>query len=722
MKAVRYHEAKFEPLYARLVEVLSAYEPTESAGDGAICDDVGGTSQAELFAEARADLERLRVSVNSIPELLSRIPLVGRTLTIEPPGAGIEMNPWLVRVVAMPAPIRHTTTHHLLQGCVNVLGLAVDGGEKPGLPFAAELEFRLEAGDPFHAVYRELPGRFDGAAWLGEAEAGAGAPPRAKADGAWIPEGTINCLLLQPAAPLRHGAAPGTLIMGTTFLLTRNPKLFLPDAYMALQGAVVYHLLERPADPAERAAELGAIREAFHQVYPEGSKLAGGMHEYVAKLGTRDFRECLATELDGRDASKPLRCPHLTKFVLGLFLMATGGEAGRAAFAKRFWRYQTGLLIELFHRAGLERAEYECSLATTHEAWVAKHLELPCGRLNHFGTFRDASRALRPGFEALVRKVDLGDVGFTGRIAPPSHEKIASARYYQVSAGSIKRVFGALAEVAGVADRMPSPTPNTLALLPRLLRIAQIKDNAERCRAPQYCEPVGAEELQAWAAGPIMAKFRRDALDLFDIHLERFYARAVVSAHLGVAPAFPREFLDRFQAEHGTDLREALCVTPAGLSGVACSCPGCPLYLQVLGAPTKGRNGWGLSPWLKEHLRPIAVIPGLHKTMGELRNTKGADIYARMGPADVQVLAPMLAKMVAGGQSLDQEAFGDAKPAKKDRARTLAQRVGDALDINSADEPPMEWLAKHIEQTMRAEKAWAYEDFAAAMVRAGFGA
>lgn len=108
LKALRYRGVDFERTRAGLRDSLEAY--AGSPLDAALEDEINGYTLEEVLLDARAVLPDLMQSVHSVIDLLRRLPLVGRTLTLRPVCDGADMNPWLqVRPAARPSGRRPPT-------------------------------------------------------------------------------------------------------------------------------------------------------------------------------------------------------------------------------------------------------------------------------------------------------------------------------------------------------------------------------------------------------------------------------------------------------------------------------------------------------------------------------------------------------------------------------------------------------------------------------------
>ena len=93
LKALRYRSVDFERSRAGLLDSLAGY--AGSPLDAALEDEINGHTLQEVLLDARAVLPELGRSLHSVIDLLRKLPLMGRTLTLRPVCDGADMNPWL---------------------------------------------------------------------------------------------------------------------------------------------------------------------------------------------------------------------------------------------------------------------------------------------------------------------------------------------------------------------------------------------------------------------------------------------------------------------------------------------------------------------------------------------------------------------------------------------------------------------------------------------------
>lgn len=663
------------------------------AADLALEDEIGGYTQGEVLRDAQAVLPALESSVHSVIDLLRRLPLVGRTLTLRPVCDGADMNPWLQEVVGLPSTIKLMTTYDLLHTPQSVLNSRANSAA------ADDADDGWDAADPRRGMA--------------------------------IPPETINHLLLLPGSMGRCG----WMHLCATYILLRNETLFHPEAWAGTMAATVCHLLTLDTGAAWVREELARVRSAFAAAY--NNQTAEGMGQYLAHARGDQFRECLVTASDALPGW--CRCPHLTKYVFALWLC--GEEAPWTAPQLR--ERQLGLLVELFHRAGQGlawRAERRIQPAD----WLAA--ELPPGE-----------EVLWMPTPKLARDVRLASITHALSVAPLDsllshagldHAKIQAAAHFQFTLASATAMVRGLAQLSGLAADGWDLSAERLA---SVLAAAEVRDNLRRARDPRFALAMDFSEYFRRAAGPALGEFTREALAAGRDELAVLYPLEAAALHTGAVPTpLPPEHVATYLATHGVDLGELLGLAPTGLSTVACCVPTCPHYLRPLGRPRRGPNGaFALHPRLRDHLDAAGAVPGLHKAAHALQVLEGNDDTTR-------VHAAVVAALVEGGHCLNKDRapgaeklegqireVGAQKPwaphSLERRARIvtslrarlegdaaryqgrLAARVAAAI-ARHGDEEPREWLRTYVgavlERYRGAALHWAYTDFETGMERA----
>lgn len=397
-------------------------------------------------------------------------------------------------------------------------------------------------------------------------------------------------------------------------------------------------------------AELARVRGAFAAVYTNQN--AGDFFLYLEHLRGIRFRDCLVT---ASDALPPhCRCPHLTKYVFGLWL---AGGWTREDLRRR----QLALLVELFHRAQQPLA-WHCQPAHQPRAWLTARAPLDLGAALQHLTLGQARRARLAEVTRALDAAPRGDL--VGEVLLDT-EAVYGAQHFQVGSAfisllilpmpncqspppppqfsllSVGAMFQGLAAAGSVAGFSADLSQLRLA---GLLRVAGEVDNLRRAMDPRYSRAMDTDEFLRRGSKTALAGFRGAVLRIACEELDAAYPPAMAAAHGSpLATTFPPEHVAQFRLRHGVDLEAVYGLTPAGLPTVACCLPGCPHYLRPLGPPRPGKR---LHARLRDHLSPVAVVPALHKTVQSLRELQS---FERADADDVQACARVIAEMVGAG-------------------------------------------------------------------------
>ena len=264
-------------------------------------------------------------------------------------------------------------------------------------------------------------------------------------------------------------------------LLYNNQAVFHGEALWSLMAATVTRLLqELPRDPSA-GVQLNSIRESFRLVYKDHERF----RLYCDRMADDElFRECFVAESQNLDRS--LTCPHLTKPVFALWIMAY--ERMPWTCAELDLRYR-GFLVEMFHRAkvGLvwAEADYCRPMADVVEGRLMD--VLPKDLVAVAPTPAQALAKLKPAILASFRPDSLLPDTLMGK---PKLDmvKIGKASHYQFDYAAAKAVFRGLAILSG--QDMVFCAEQVQTDLARQLQISMVEDNLERCRAKDFATPI----------------------------------------------------------------------------------------------------------------------------------------------------------------------------------------------------------------------------------------
>ena len=662
-----------------LVSRIAKYEG--SVMDRLLYNDSSFMTQEDEFLLSQKNLTDL-VAAGTIQDVLQNVPFMLLGLTVARPVPGIDMNPWLLHVVGVPT-LHKIDTARLLFGEPNYTELNDDEYDDLALE---DVAYMMESNDPYTDC---LPPSGHFCDFLLR-NVGPEVPAWESRHGMFVGPDIVNHGLILPNSVLHtETCAIGVAHMAATFLTTRCPILRDESSIAATVGSLVTHLLERDLTPETRGFLFTAL-DTYRKTYPDNCTTGGGLHRYLEVLGTNDFRLCLVT--DAKDAyRKFLKCEHLTKFVLGLFLLVTGPHADRAVVYRELPRYRLALFTELFHRMKVPLQFQMGAVGLTAAQWFEQQVRLPSPKelVAAYPSLKQARAALVPGFIKSSAGVTLADLGCTVKLHDDTVRQAFSGAHFQFHAEMVDRVMNSLGTLYSLS---PAPVGfsifNEPELLARVLHTAQIKDNGKRAAALSFDLPMGKEEMERLGGAQAISSFRRDALRLWSGRLEEAYIHGTTAVHAGAPRVFPSEHLDEFYTLYGVDLREELHLTSSGLSTTRCCFRACPHYLQPLGEPklnkVKGGEKYVMSGGLVRHLQYVGGLPGIHKAVAK----------------QVELNASVLNTEPIPGSTGDVEGYGE--------------RVKERLDSAVATDPSS--VEERVAEVVEAGKGWTWESFVAAVV------
>lgn len=428
-KTLKYHSVDEARVKGSLVAFLAQYP--KSACDAWLdsatrSKDMGDLSLFEVFSDAKGVLDLVRHHSFTLGDFVQKMPLYGYGIRLRELSQGAAMNCWLVEVDDVD--LRGLTTTQVVQSA------------------------RLD---------RDSPGA------LGVL-------------------GSPNCLVLVPSQ--HPGSDTSYLRFAASALMFPTTAVYFNDAHKSLCAATVTHLLGHLGEfysatsvkgPAHHC--LTILRESYRRVYLSDPPFKA----YCDRLADDErFRECLVTESPAFE--KSLACPHLTKYVFGIWLAAV---EGRPWTAEQLRDRLKALLVELFHRAG-------AGPCWTAPALVKPAAEVVADRL-------DASVLSRPlamgptRSKALGRAMPVLSEPFKPHKMEPesilqpvelSQESLCRVRFMQFSVWSCKNIFLGLAQLSGVLQDF-SPEMSKLDLA-QMLKVGGVSDNVERTALVTYRVPM----------------------------------------------------------------------------------------------------------------------------------------------------------------------------------------------------------------------------------------
>ena len=642
---------------------------------------------------------------HTIIDILHKVPLIGRTLTILPTCDGAAMNPWLIEVVGMPTFVKFMTTYDLLHTAPDVLNMRANRTARAAAAVPAAPPFSgplTRENDPeFFALFNGLDhinfdlelepndedadevarheermmerqnrergamepswgGIEDSSGYLTEYEDTEEDGMQKRRLEYSPPPETINHLLILPGS-VGKSLRAGWMHQAATYLALRNETLYYPDAWMATMAATVTYLLSQPdaASAGWIQTELGMVQRSFKAVYHNEN--ASRFYMYMALLSSpEDYRQTLVPSGDWLPTG--ISCPHLTKHVFAMWLLIADM---RVKFTKEtLIERHCSFLVEFFNRAKVG-LEWKKQPPLIHENdWTDENVPIPADPMACSPYLATALSAYGKALDEALRSVKAVDV-----LAPPELDMAAvmSARHFQFGVESIGRTFATLARLCGVVDYDPDFLANSPLRLARLLRIAAMGDNLSRS-ATYPGAPLSEPGFFQLGSQKALKEFKEAVAESGRSRFKFKFELRMFHTHQGPAKTIPATHVETFKARWGVDLGAKLCIRKCGLSAVACTSPNCPYFLQRLDAadPT-AKDGAGSK--LRLHIGSVSIVPGLHRAVQVLlEEGRFEDEDARVG----------MAEMVLSGRGLETGALCLAR-AERDRDRRIAYWGKDAM-------------------------------------------
>ena len=456
-----------------------------------------------------------------------------------------------------------------------------------------------------------------------------------QSDGFTSREETTNCLMVLGG----DESSPGIFCHAQTLLLLRHPGLFVITSRLAMAGSVLFFLL------GSHNKIHGWMQAEFKHVddicKTYTRKLLENWHLYVESVTNPDFRICLVTE--SPKLPPQCKCPNLTKFILALYVAATGGlNTEPYAFTVEELRerhYAT--IVEFLART---RMTMEKCLTfdfqgeadkLLHTAWTDPMDETEGTTLGD--VIMAASLTVREAKHRFSMVVELGlahkSLGQkVTESAKLTSQPILAATYYQSTVERIDNVFHNLATICGHGDEVCFELSEVELL--RTLQIAnRFPSGYERFTATEPSTFLTGDEMQELASTMAAYQFRRAVLGTVDSVAERFYLARHRERHGDLARIIPAQHMERFKQEfNGLDIAKDWGVDPTtGLSKNACCSPKCSHYLELLNYADI--PSVDICSNLREHLMlgtDNQPMPGFHKTVSRFPKDTPERVMAKI--------------------------------------------------------------------------------------------
>ena len=169
-------------------------------------------------------------------------------------------------------------------------------------------------------------------------------------------------------AQVVHLVFPDGTVQGTQLahhlisaMICQNPVLFHANAMQSVLANILVHLLKEPIKSQGKILrQLDWVEKSYSRAYAQAScKAAIGEHKrfciYLQNL-MNSTRFGFSLISDALDHPRELKCPRLSKAVLGMWMCTRASnqlEQGKRITASLLNSWKLGLATELFHRLGI---------------------------------------------------------------------------------------------------------------------------------------------------------------------------------------------------------------------------------------------------------------------------------------------------------------------------------------------------------------------------------
>ena len=418
--------------------------------------------------------------------------------------------------------------------------------------------------------------------------------------------------------------SPGIFHHVQSFLQFKHPGLFTLTARLAVAASVLFYLLGSHDTLRPWMQNEFKIINDICSGYTR--QLLESWHIYVETVTNPDFRMCLVTE--SPKLPPQCKCPGLTKFILALYVAATGVNSGEAypfSIEELKARHHS-TVVEFLARTKIAMSNCLCfdaqreADALLEQAWstpmedgdgitVGYHI------LKHSCTLQEA----KARFSTLV-EMGLSVEGLTDKAvkeAKVTVRQLKAAKYYQFTIARINAAFKNLASICGHGEEV-SFTLTKAELWGALQTANLIPNGYERFAAYAPPKTPTKEEMTAFASKLAKDQLKKAVASKVDAMIEECYITNHKTHHSTLARIIPVQYMQRFKQEVGYDIAKDWAVNSSGLSNIACCSPECAFYLKPLTNKTTNT----ICPELYKHLMmgtQAQPLPGFHKTVSRFR-------------------------------------------------------------------------------------------------------
>mmetsp|Transcript_38049 Transcript_38049/g.78070 ORF Transcript_38049/g.78070 Transcript_38049/m.78070 type:complete len:976 (-) Transcript_38049:168-3095(-) len=439
-----------------------------------------------------------------------------------------------------------------------------------------------------------------------------------------------------------------------TYLLCKNQELCFRNAMVAMQAALVSFCLTKRDE-----FHAGVLEETFTSFAATHSPTNwSGLFKYIEHVGSDSFREALVTESDS--LPKHIKCEHLSKFILALYVLIRQGKALTTA---QLLERMRACMVEMVGRGdgGSIYSHVKEKKAYTPEEILA---QVPTGEALKAFTAHEAAKLFEATAAGMFKTTELCSVT---ELETPADIPVTCMGF---SRASLSAIFARLNSLAGNPPSDEFELPNTgerLSILAHGLAHSSFDRNITHPEVPE-CAPSSLRAgLERAYASVVLSQAEAFITPLFLQAFDQCHEQSV---------KLPPQYCAQYTAETGRDVALDFSVSEESwLSNVACSCPRCPNFMRRMAAPAQTAEGKPrICDALLRHLQtcPDWILPSFQ------RSAKG---LAMEDPASRQDEEARVKKQVSA--LCTGALMRDADDAARQKAGAAVVRLGGAAALEA---------------------------------------
>ncbi|KAJ2992818.1 hypothetical protein HDV02_002839 [Globomyces sp. JEL0801] len=393
----------------------------------------------------------------------------------------------------------------------------------------------------------------------------------------------------------------------TTYFVSKVPPLKFDNCLHALLASSITYILQSDGEYDE---VMDDIFQTYQSVYCGVPTFEG----YLELLKTSEFRAALVT-VSGSTGTVQ-KCPHLTKFVLGLFVLI---KQGHQFSTETMQEMQDALLVEMAGRGAgiLNKIENYCKLETDEtidEIFARISIEETLDMLNLSdaqacakdiisGIFEQDSNRRRRKSQLFIKPIRF------------SFDLNVELRYHQFNVNSVGKIFTKLNVLCGnpYLDFQIKDSDRFYTIINHGLQNSSYDRNIINIQI----QPLDMSNVLE----SLTANYHREIEKKFMDYVTKSYVDHSTMIHYITRP-FPAEYCKMFNEAYRIDLIEYFGISPETLLPTnACASPNCSHFLKRLSPTRYNQEGLPtLSTELQSHLQNANTIPAHHRIVHDLND------------------------------------------------------------------------------------------------------